>query len=48
METGTEINGRKPMAITFSGECRNMERYFNIDSTPTYDANISYLEALLS
>ena len=47
METGTEINGRKPMAITFSGELRNTERYFNIDTTPTYTANIAYLEALL-
>lgn len=48
METGLKINERKPMAITFSGELRNMERYFNIDTSPTYDANITYLEALLS
>lgn len=47
METGLEINGRKPMAMTFSGELRNTERYFNIDSTPTYTSNIAYLEALL-
>lgn len=47
METGLEINGRKPMAMTFSGELRNTERYFNIDSTPTYSSNIAYLEALL-
>lgn len=47
METGLEINGRKPMAITFSGELRNTERYFNIDTTPTFAGNIAYLEALL-
>jgi hypothetical protein len=47
METGLEINGRKPMAMTFSGELRNTERYFNIDTTPTYTSNIAYLEALL-
>lgn len=47
METGLEINGRKPMAMTFSGELRNTERYFNIDSTPTYTSNIAYLDALL-
>lgn len=47
-ESGTEINGRKPMAMTFSGEMRNKERFFNIDSTPTYTSNIAYLEALLS
>lgn len=46
-ESGTEINGRRPMAMTFSGELRNKERYFNIDTTPTYTSNIAYLEGLL-
>lgn len=47
-ESGTETNSRKPTAMTFSGELRNKERFFNIDSTPTYTSNIAYLEALLS
>lgn len=46
-ESGTEVNGRKPMAMTFSGELRNKERFFNIDTSPTFPLNIAYLEALL-
>lgn len=46
-ESGTEINGRTPLLMTFSGELRNKERYFNIDSSPSYTANIAYLDALL-
>lgn len=46
-ESGVELNGRTAFNMTFSGEMRNKERFFNIDASPSYTANIAYLEALL-